>query len=134
MNSVVLTKGYYQWLKGSDVNLTTNFSTKELECKCSNEDCKTQTISKELIDKAQTVRNDLGPLKITSAYRCSEHNKKIGGASKSQHVLGNALDIKPLKATMSELLNKCRTLFNGIGVNSKFTHVDVRKTKAEWTY
>ncbi len=133
-DKLILIDGFYKWLKGADINLSTNFSTKELSCKCSRETCRTQKISKELIDKAQQLRNELGPLIITSAYRCAAHNASIGGAKLSQHVLGKALDIKPVKASMGALLQKCRTLFNGIGVNPKFVHCDVRSKKAEWTY
>ena len=34
-----------------------------------------------------------GPIKINSFFRCEELNKAIGGSSKSQHVLGLAIDI-----------------------------------------
>lgn len=34
------------------------------------------------------------PIIVTSGYRCEKLNKAIGGASKSQHVLGQAADIR----------------------------------------
>ena len=34
-----------------------------------------------------------GPIKINSFFRCPELNKAIGGASKSQHCKGQAMDI-----------------------------------------
>lgn len=45
----------------------------------------------------EPVRALLGvPLKITSAYRCADLNKAVGGAEKSQHLLGEAADFIPL--------------------------------------
>jgi hypothetical protein len=42
----------------------------------------------------QPARDALGPLQVTSAYRSPEVNKRVGGASKSQHVQGQAADLK----------------------------------------
>jgi len=35
-----------------------------------------------------------GPVMITSFFRCTEVNAKVGGSSTSQHVKGEAMDIK----------------------------------------
>ena len=35
------------------------------------------------------------PLIITSAYRCAQLNKAVGGAAKSQHLFGQAADFVP---------------------------------------
>ena len=35
------------------------------------------------------------PFKVTSAYRCEEHNKEVGGVSNSSHVKGLAMDVMP---------------------------------------
>ncbi len=41
----------------------------------------------------QPLRDYLGcPITITSAYRCSQVNKAVGGVSNSQHLTGNAAD------------------------------------------
>lgn len=38
-------------------------------------------------------REDINiPIRITSAYRSPEHNKKVGGVSTSQHLIGQAID------------------------------------------
>ena len=34
-----------------------------------------------------------GPIQITSFFRCAAVNKKVGGASNSQHVKGEAMDL-----------------------------------------
>lgn len=33
------------------------------------------------------------PIKVNGGYRCEKHNKEVGGAKNSQHLLGQAADI-----------------------------------------
>ena len=85
--------------------------------------------------------NELGrlagmQLDITSAYRSPTYNRKVGGARKSQHVKGKAVDI--LWPT-SDRAGRIRFLelaiqagFNGIGTYDNFIHVDTRPEKASW--
>jgi hypothetical protein len=42
----------------------------------------------------QPVRNKFGPTRINSGYRSPALNKQIGGSSKSQHCLGEAVDLE----------------------------------------
>lgn len=35
-----------------------------------------------------------GPIIVTSGYRCGKLNRAVGGANKSQHMLGQAADIR----------------------------------------
>jgi len=42
----------------------------------------------------QPIRDDIGPIRISSGYRNSELNRAIGGSSSSQHCKGEALDIQ----------------------------------------
>lgn len=42
----------------------------------------------------QPMRNELGPIRITSGYRSPSLNRAIGGSSKSQHCKGQALDLQ----------------------------------------
>ncbi len=41
----------------------------------------------------QPLRDNYGPVVVTSGYRCPELNKAIGGAVNSQHLEGKAADI-----------------------------------------
>ena len=42
----------------------------------------------------QPARDALGAIEVTSAYRSSEVNKRVGGAKTSQHVQAQAADLK----------------------------------------
>jgi len=42
----------------------------------------------------QPIRDDIGPIRISSGYRNPSLNRAIGGSSKSQHCKGEALDLQ----------------------------------------
>lgn len=75
------------------------------------------------------------PITVNSAYRTPEYNRRIGGAAKSQHVEGRALDLRPPKGmALAEFYRRIRHLANhletlkGIGRYRTFVHVDTRPT------
>lgn len=47
-----------------------------------------------ITDLVQPMRNDLGPIRITSGYRSKALNSAIGGSNRSQHSKGEALDLQ----------------------------------------
>ena len=50
---------------------------------------------KELCERVlEPIREHYGPVFINSGYRCPDLNKAVGGASTSQHCLGQAADIE----------------------------------------
>jgi len=49
------------------------------------------------------------PFIITSAYRCADLNKIIGGKENSQHLLGQAADIVPQSISLREAFEKLKT-------------------------
>lgn len=57
-------------------------------------------LCKNILDPA---REALGPLKISSGFRCTALNNAVGGSKTSAHTLGYAADIIPLKASKMEL-------------------------------
>ena len=89
--------GCYHIPRGVDVQLTKNFWAHEIHCQgvgC----CKESVISKRIMELAQVIRDDLGePLGIGGAggsgYRCPEHNAAVDGASKSLHMISDAVDL-----------------------------------------
>ena len=123
--------------------MTKNFKIREFNCKCG---CKMPLEVYEnvikLAGQLQTLRDYTGrPIKINSAYRCPEHNAKIGGSKTSQHLLGKASDItiqslKPIEvyAIIEDLIDFGVMLQGGLGLYDTFVHYDIRKTRARWDY
>lgn len=127
----------YLWNRGETLKLSKNFSTGEFTCRCGV--CKEQTISIKLINKLQAVRDLVGPLTITSAYRCPAHQAALRGQGvqtakgTSQHELGRAADVQA--KNMPALEAALRKEFMAIGVAKTFFHVDLRTDKPrEWRY
>ena len=123
------------------MKLTKNFNLKEFECKCGC-DMPLEVYENviKLAAELQKLRTYLDrPIKINSAYRCPEHNSKIGGSKNSQHLLGKASDIvveslKPAEVfiIIEDLIDFGELLQGGLGNYQTFTHYDIRKTKARW--
>jgi uncharacterized protein YcbK (DUF882 family) len=123
--------------------MTKNFKLKEFECKCGC-DMPLEVYENiiKLASQLQFLRDYTGrPITINSAYRCPEHNAKVGGSKTSQHLLGKAADItiqslKPAEvyALIEELIDMGHMLQGGLGLYEEkgFVHMDIRKTKARW--
>ena len=121
--------------------MTKNFKLKEFECKggCDMPLEVYENIIK-LASQLQFLRDYTGrPITINSAYRCPEHNAKVGGSKTSQHLLGKAADItiqslKPAEVfvLIEELIDMGHLLQGGLGLYDTFVHYDIRKTKARW--
>lgn len=91
-----------------------------------------------LADAFEAVRAALGnqPIRILSGYRTPQHNRAIGGARRSQHLQGRALDLAPPAgvplATMAEIVRYVARVthpaIRGVGIYEAggFVHVDVR--------
>lgn len=124
------------WNRGVIKPLSQNFSTKEFTCPCGI--CRDQRVSKALIDKLQRIRDVVGPITVTSGFRCAlyqEALKKRGykTAKKSMHLEGQAADI--VAADMDKLLEECEKEFQAIGIAKNFLHVDLRTDKKRrWAY
>ena len=94
----------------------------------------------ELAKNLQILRDEVKkPIKITSGYRPAQHNAKIGGATKSRHITGQAADFKiegytpkQVAAVIEKLIAEGRMKQGGIGTYSTWTHYDVRGTQARW--
>ena len=55
-----------------------------------------QSIERVAGNIIQPVRNQFGPLNITSGYRCVELCLKVGSSSTSNHTKGEAIDFEPV--------------------------------------
>lgn len=113
------------------MKLSEHFEHEEFLCPC----CGAGKVNMGLIFKLEELRHELGdlPVSITSGYRCLIHNKDVGGAENSQHLLGTAADIKVKGKTPQEIAAAAEKVgFGGIGIYSSWVHVDVREGKARW--
>ena len=123
----------YSVKKDGSTYLSKNFKVSEFKC---NDGSDTVLISDKLVDLLQNIRNHFGAaVTINSAYRTESYNKKIGGATKSQHVNGTAADIVVKGATPLEVAQYVEHIMpdsGGIGVYQSFTHVDVRASRSRW--
>lgn len=78
------------------------FKEKEFACKCCGElpllqRKNVEALIKEVLDP---IRENLGrPIIVNSGYRCAKHNSEVGGAKYSQHLVGEAADIRHTDGT-----------------------------------
>jgi len=95
----------------------------------------------ELAKNLQVLRDEVKkPIKITSGYRNAEFNKKIGGATQSRHITGQAADLKiegytpkQVAAIIEKLISAGKMKQGGLGIYKTWIHYDIRLTKARWT-
>lgn len=118
-----------------NVKVAVNFAVREFACK---DGSRAVIINPKLPEYLQKARNHFGkPLIITSGYRTTAHNSKVGGVSNSQHVFGNAADVYIPGVSVMELYNYfCDIAGNscGIGIYDTFVHFDVRPVKSRFDY
>ena len=123
----------YSKAKDGNKKLSTNFRVKEFACLDGSDPI---FISTDLVTVLQKIRTHFGKaVTITSAYRTPTRNKAVGGTAYSQHLYGNAADIKVngvSPARVAEYAEKLLPHKGGIGIYDTFTHIDVRNTKARW--
>jgi uncharacterized protein YcbK (DUF882 family) len=123
------------------MKLSTNFSLTEFASAdgtaASGEVLKNLT---ELAKNLEVLRKHLGqPIRVTSGFRSREHNRKIGGATNSYHVLGMAADIQVAKITPQQVAKAIELLIaegkmkeGGLGIYRTWVHYDFRGTKSRW--
>ncbi len=116
-------------------NLSNHFSTAEFACR----HCGRAEVSPALVRELERLRVlARAPIRIVSGYRCPEHNRIVGGAQSSRHLIGSAADITIPGYTMAEVyvLAEQVSAFTrgGIGIypESGSVHVDVRTAPARW--
>lgn len=89
----------------------------------------------QVLSRFEELQNAFGDvLPVISAHRDSEHNKAVGGADKSQHIDGRALDIDVSgldEARRAELIQMASAMgFTGIGVYKNSMHFDTGPRRA----
>lgn len=84
----------------------------------------------------EPLREKIGPIKVTSGYRCPALNKAVGGSSISQHMVGEAADLKAVNVTNAQLFEAIKSLNlpfdqliweHGTATNPDWVHVSFTK-------
>lgn len=106
------------------------FSEDELKCRCG---CGKANMNPNFMKKLIALRDFLDfPLKVTSAYRCSDYNEKVSTTgSNGPHTTGRAIDIAVFGNQAFNLMRYAPCFeFHGLGVkqngphNQRFIHID----------
>lgn len=102
-----------------------DFSPAEIACRGTGR----LLVNAPALDRLQELRRALGrPMIVNSAYRSPEHNARVGGAKKSQHLTGAAFDISMANHDPEGFIAAAREAgFTGIGTypRSNFIHIDI---------
>lgn len=65
----------------------------------------------------EPLRRALGaPLRVNSGWRCSELNSRIGGATRSQHVVGEAADLVPAEVPVGRRADILQEILDTHGI------------------
>ena len=127
--------------KSSTTKLSKNFNAREFRCglgsPCSS--CTVTLIDPQLVVYLQKIRDYFGTeVEITSAYRCTSYNKRIGGATGSRHSKGQAADIVVRGVAPRRVAAYAEYIgVKGVGLyetakDGYFVHIDTRTTKSFW--
>ena len=100
-----------------------NFKPDEFRCS----HCGTLEIHEDIVDLLQEAREVLGPLAITSAYRCPVHNSAVSKTGPSgPHTTGKAVDIHVSNSQhRKQLIDFFADKVNGLGIAKTFIHIDI---------
>ncbi len=123
------------YASSDNTQLSEHFNAQEFRCKCGQ--AHDIQISEELVSKLETLYGKLNCSKIivTSGYRCTTHDKTVGGSGNGQHTKGTAADICCYGQDRQPISSRtvcCKAQdisFGGIAnITSayQYTHVDVR--------
>ncbi len=115
--------------------LSAHFNVSEFRCKCGK--AHDTLLSDELVEKLEQLYAalDCSKIIVTSGFRCSMHDRTVGGSGTGQHTKGNAADICCYGQDGQPISSKvvcCKaqdTGFRGIAnitAAYQYTHVDVR--------
>lgn len=121
--------------------ISENFRLQEFDSSCGREmPLEVQKNVIQLGQNLQVLRDYLkSSITINSGYRSPQLNRKIKGATRSQHLLGTAADIvvkghtpKQVADAIELLISQGKMREGGLKAYDTFTHYDIRGTKARW--
>ena len=76
-------------------------------------------VSQGIVDKLRSLQSSIPGMTITSGYRDPARNARVGGAKGSQHLQGNAVDVKfpaDVQGTLKAIADASAAGVGGIGV------------------
>lgn len=115
------------------MQLSKHFRAEEFECR----HCNQGTVHPHIIAILELVRHYFQqPVYVTSGYRCTTHNHNVGGAPRSFHLSGQAVDFAVADIKPHVVAEFLREVFpNDYGIeayeNAGFVHVDLGE-KRTW--
>ena len=136
MYRVILGRGDIAFQTRKNISIADNFRLSELACKSEDSDVQVVMLNYLLVDKLQELRNRINyyqkqknlkeiPIFITSGYRTKEHNKRVGGAERSLHLSGLAVDIQ-VDYDFERVIKLAKEIgFTGIGRYRNHLHLDL---------
>ena len=100
-----------------------NFKPEEFKCS----HCQALNIHSDIMDLLQEARNELGPLSITSGYRCGIHNAQVSKTGiEGPHTTGKAVDISVRDSQhRKQLITYFAPIVTGLGIAKSFIHIDL---------
>ena len=101
-----------------------NFKFSEFTCQCG---CGITEVDPKLLDLLQEARDVLGPITITSAYRCPNHNSKVSKTGLSgPHTTGKSVDLHVSNSQhRKQLISYFADKVSGLGIAKTFIHIDI---------
>lgn len=131
----------YSLAKDGARQLAPGFRVREFRCRDGSDAI---MIDQTLVVLLQAIREHFGKaVTITSGYRTAAHNKSVGGAKSSQHLLGRAADIQVAGVSVEDVASYAEALMPDWGGVGRYpikpgrargwVHVDTRPNKSRWT-
>lgn len=108
------------------------FTPEEFRCKCGGRYCSgyPAQMQEKTLRVADAVREHFGlPVQVVSGLRCGEWNRIQGGVENSQHLYGEAADIRISGVTARQLLAflKTQPIRYAYAINETNVHFDIEK-------
>lgn len=123
----VINAGERDWWDGIQYFTRAEFACK-CGCYCDGFPAEMQRTVVELADRARAHFG--APATVVSGLRCSQHNANVGGVVNSQHMYGEAVDLRIQGVTAAKLLaflQKQPETRYAYAINETNVHVDVPK-------
>ena len=111
-----------------------SFSPQEIACRGTGK----LMVDERAMDMLQALRDEIGkPMILNSAYRSPEHNRAVGGATRSKHLEGIAFDCRMDNHDPHQFEAAARAKgFTGFGYypKSRFMHIDTGPARSWGTH